>query len=276
MSALVPAVPISRPRPFSFPRPRLVTAEILKLRKRRGLVITTFVLTVGVTAVVYAILALLHTANAAKNGPAGGIANLGSSMLVLTMLAGVCASLVGTAAGAGDLSAGVFKELVVTGRSRRALFAARIPGGLAFLLPFVALAYTVAAVASVVFADSLPAPSVGLLAESGAWVLLVSSFWFAVALGLASLLGSRSTTIGILVAFQLAIGSLLAAITMLGVGRDAIPGTALGRLAPHAVRDRAVEGVSPPMSIAVAVLALTLTIAIVLGLGARRTTTRDA
>jgi hypothetical protein len=169
MSALAPAVPIPRRRLFLFPRPRLVSAEILKLRKRRGLVITTFAMTVGVTAVVYAILALLHSTNAAKHGPAGGVSNLASSMLVLTMLAGVCATLVGTTAGAGDLSAGVFKELVVTGRSRRALFAARIPGGLAFLLPIVALAYTVAAVASVVFAGSLPAPSAGLLAESGAW-----------------------------------------------------------------------------------------------------------
>jgi hypothetical protein len=268
MSALAPAIP--------FPRPRLVTAEVLKLRKQRGLVIVTFALTVGVTAVVYAILALLHAQNAAKHGPAGGVTNLGYSMLVLTMLAGVCATLVGTAAGAGDLSAGVFKELVVTGRSRLALFAARIPGGLAFLLPIVASAYTVAAVASVLFAGSLAAPSVGLLAASGAWVLLASSFWFALALGVASLLGSRSTTIGVLVAVQLAIAPILASVTMLGDGRDAIPGTALGGLAPHAVRAHAVQGVTPPMSTAAAVLALTLTVAIALGLGARRTQTRDA
>jgi ABC-type transport system involved in multi-copper enzyme maturation permease subunit len=276
MSALAPAVPISPPRHFSFPQPRLVTAEILKLRKQRALVITTFTLTVGVTAVVYAILALLHSTNAAKHGPAGGVTNLSTSMLVLTMLAGVCATLVGTAAGAGDLSAGVFKELVVTGRSRRALFAARIPGGLAFLLPIVALAYTVAAIASVVFAGSLAAPSAGLLAASGGWVLLASAFWFALALGVSSLVGSRSTTIGVLIALQLAIGPTLAAITMLGDGRDAIPGTALGSLAPHAVRAHAVEGVTPPMSVAAAVLALTLTVAIALGLGARRTATRDA
>ena len=276
MSALAPAASLPRTRHSSFPHPRLVAAEILKLRKQRGLVIVTFALTVGVTAVVYAILALLHSANAAKHGPAGGVANLGYSMLVLTMLAGVCATLVGTAAGAGDLSAGVFKELVVTGRSRRALFAARIPGGLAFLLPIVALAYAVAAVASVVFAGSLAAPSIGLLAASGAWVLLASSFWFALALGLSSLVGSRSTTIGVLVALQLAIGSILASITMLGAGRDAIPGTALSRLAPHAVRSNAVEGVAPPMSVGAAVLALAVTVAIALGLGARRTTTRDA
>jgi hypothetical protein len=63
---------------------------------------------------------------------------------------------------------------------------------------------------------------------------------------------------------------------MLGDGRDAIPGTALSRLAPHAVQSHAVQGVAPPMSVGAAVVALTLTIAIALGLGARRTTTRDA
>jgi ABC-type transport system involved in multi-copper enzyme maturation permease subunit len=276
MSALVPAIPVPRPRRLSFPQLRLVTAEILKLRKRRGLMIVTFALTVGVTAVVYAIFALLHSTNAAKHGPAGGVANLGYVMLVLTMLAGVCATLVGTAAGAGDLSAGVFKELVVTGRSRRALFAARIPGGLAVLLPIVALAYAVAAVASVVFAGSLAVPSVGLLAESGAYVLLFGSYWFALALGISSLVGSRSTTIGVLVALQLAIAPILASATLLGAARDAIPGTALTRLAPHAVRAHAVQGVAPPMSVGASAVALALTVAIVLGLGAWRTATRDA
>jgi ABC-type transport system involved in multi-copper enzyme maturation permease subunit len=268
MSALAPAVP--------FRRPRLVTAELLKLRKRRGLVIVTFLLTVVTPAVVYGILALLHAVNSAKHGPAGGIGNLGYNLLVLTLLGGVAATLVGTAAGAGDLSAGVFKELVVTGRPRRALFAARIPGGLAFLLPIVALGYTVVAVASVVFAGSLAAPSVGLLAASGAWVLLFVSFWFALALGLASLLGSRSTTIGVLVAVQLAIAPILDGIDFLGVGRDAVPGAGLGRLAPHAVRDHAAQGVVPPMSVATAVVALVLTVALALGLGAWRTATRDA
>ena len=279
MSALVPAIPVPRSRLVAgvpFRRPRLVAAEVLKLRKRRGLVIVTVALTVGVTALVYGILALLHASNAATHGPAGGVTNLGHSLLVLTLLGGVCATLVGTAAGASDLSAGVFKELVVTGRSRRALFAARIPGGLAFLLPIVATAYAIAAVASVVFAGSLAAPSVGLLAASGAWVLLVVSFWFALALGLASLLGSRSTTIGVLVALQLAIVPILNGINLLGVGRDALPGAGLSRLAPDAVRPHAVQGIVPPMSVAAAVIAVALTVAIALGLGAWRTATRDA
>jgi hypothetical protein len=46
---------------------------------------------------------------------------------VLTVLAGVTAILIGTTAGAADVGSGVFRDLVATGRSRTALFAARIP-----------------------------------------------------------------------------------------------------------------------------------------------------
>jgi hypothetical protein len=234
MTALAPSI--------SLRRPRLVGAELLKLRKRRGLVITSLVLTLGSVLVLSGITALLHATNSTKHGPAGGVQNLGYGLLALAAFGGLVGTLVGTAAGAGDLSSGVFRELVVTGRSRRALFAARIPGGLAFLLPIVALGYTVAAVSSVVLAGSLAAPSVGLLIGGGAWLLLSVTFWFALALGLSSLVGSRSTTIGVLVAVQLAIAPLLMGLSIFGVGRDAIPGAGVARLAPHAVRQWAVQG----------------------------------
>jgi pimeloyl-ACP methyl ester carboxylesterase len=61
--------------------------------------------------------------------PAGGVANLGNGMAVLVSLGGIAAVVVGAVAGTGDLRAGVLRELVVMGRSRRALFRARIPAG---------------------------------------------------------------------------------------------------------------------------------------------------
>src|SRR5438128_3524909 len=148
-------------------QPRLVSAELLKLRKRRSLVLTVLALTVGAAIVTYGVLAILHVANPAHHGPAGGVTNLGHGLFVLAMLGAVAATLVGATAGAGDLGAGVFRELVVTGRSRTALFLARIPGGLAFLLGIVAVAYSIAAVASVVFAGSGAAPSTGTLVAGG-------------------------------------------------------------------------------------------------------------
>ena len=54
----------------------------------------------------------------------------------------IIAATVGAAAGTTDLTDGMFRHLVITGRSRIALFLARIPAGLAILLPVVALAFT--------------------------------------------------------------------------------------------------------------------------------------
>jgi hypothetical protein len=73
MTALAPSLPL----------PRLVRAEVLKLRKRRGLVAITACLTLGAAIVPYTILAILHWANPAHHGPAGGVANLGHGLLVL-------------------------------------------------------------------------------------------------------------------------------------------------------------------------------------------------
>jgi hypothetical protein len=188
----------------------------------------------------------------------------------------VAGIIVGATAGAGDLGAGIFRELVVTGRSRRALFRARIPGGLAFLLAFVAVAYALAAVASIVFAGSLPAPSTGLLASAGAWLVLSCAFWFALALGVASLVGSRSMTIGGMLAFRLAVSPILLSIGPLGAAREVIPGAALERIAPHAVRGFTQQATRIPMSVSVAELVLLAWAAVALALGAWRTMTRDA
>ena len=52
------------------------------------------------------------------------------------------AAVLGASAGTTDLSEGMFRHLVITGRSRLALYLARIPAGLAILLPLVAVAFT--------------------------------------------------------------------------------------------------------------------------------------
>src|SRR5438477_829059 len=106
MTALAPSLRL--------PLPRLVRAEVLKLRKRRGLVAITACLTLGAAIVPYTILAILHWANPVHHGPAGGVTNLGHGLLVLSMLGSVAAIIVGATVGAGDLAAGIFRELVVT------------------------------------------------------------------------------------------------------------------------------------------------------------------
>jgi hypothetical protein len=106
--------------------------------------------------------------------------------------------------------------------------------------------------------------------------VLSTAFWFALALGVASLVGSRSTTIAGMLAFRLAVSPILLAIGFLGAGREVVPGAALTRLAPEALREFTRQGEPVPMSIATAALVLLLWAAAALALGAWRTMTRDA
>jgi hypothetical protein len=189
---------------------------------------------------------------------------LRGALELLTRIGAVAAVLVGVNAGGGDLAAGVFRELAVTGRSRLALFAARIPAGLAFLLPLVAVAFAIAATASVALAGSGQAPGAGLLLEYAGWLGLVTTLAFLLALGVSSLLGSQVTAIGVLLA-QLAVAPLL-----LQSGRldTVLLGAALERLEPGARNG----------SISLST-ALVLTVAwtlVPLAAGAWRTQTRDA
>jgi hypothetical protein len=229
-----------------------------------------------VIVVFYSVLAILHAANPAHHGPAGGVANLGHGMAVLVSLGGIAAVVVGAVAGTGDLGAGVFRELVVTGRSRRALFRARIPGGLAFVLPFVAVAFAIAAVASVVFAGSLGAPSTALLAKCGGWFVLTTSFDFALALGVASVIGSRAIATVVVIAWRNVLAPVLLAISFLGAAREGLPNAALERLLPGPVAHFLRQGHGLEMSASAAAATLVVWTVVALAAGSWRTQTRDA
>ncbi len=261
-----------RLRPFGLPR-----AETLKLRKRRGLLVVVTLLTVVPQVIAFGILAILHAANPDHHGPAGGIANLGNGMSVLILLGGVAAVIVGAACGADDVNSGVFRELVVTGRSRLVLFGARIPGGLLYLLPFVAAAYALSAFVSGLAAGYLQAPSTTLLVESGIWVLANAAFYFVVGLGLASLTTSRGYTIGILIAWRTIVSHIISSIGALGAYREVVPDLGFVRLAPDAVARYVNDGPSDiHPSLAAAILMPLLWLVVWIAVGAWRTATRDA
>jgi hypothetical protein len=254
-------------------RPRLVIAEVLKLRKRRGLVLATFALTVLPMIVAYIVLVILHATEPAKHGPAGGLDNFSGSMYLLTQLGVVAAILLGATAGAGDLRSGVFRELVVTGRPRLALFAARVPAGLGLAVVAVWAGFAVTAVASTVLAGSLEPPSAGLLVESAAWLALVVGLALVLALGVSSAVGSRGTTIGVVLGWQLVLLPILLQMGTLGSLRELLPVAATDRVAPSALFD---GGVIVPMSLSVAIAVLAAWTIVPLAAGAWRTCTRDA
>jgi hypothetical protein len=236
-------------------------------------VISVLALTILPMIIGYTVLLSIHAANPAKHGPAGGLENLSGSMDLLSTLSVVAAILVGATLGAGDLGSGVFRELVVTGRSRLALFAARLPAGLALMLPIVLAGFAITATGSIVFAGSLDAPSASLLIGSAAWLAMVTALSLVLALGVSSALGSRGTTIGIVLGWQIVAAPVLLSIGALGYFREALQGAAAERLQPAAL----FEG-SPtvPISLAAAALVVVAWTIVPLAVGAWRTCTRDA
>jgi ABC-type transport system involved in multi-copper enzyme maturation permease subunit len=261
---------------YAIPAPRLVGADLLKLRKRRSLTAVVALLTVGAVVLTFVVMELMHVSNPAKHGPAGGVETLGHVTFLIAALGAVAAALVGATIGAGDQDAGVYRELVVTGRSRVALFLSRIPAGLAYLLPFVAAAYAIAAVVSVALAGSKPSPSSSLMIEGGLWALLQTAFYFLVAVGIATLLGSRSQTIGIVLAWRLALTPILASISALGVVRELVPGVVLQSLDPAGFGDALRQGPHVGVSAAAVAAVLIVWTVVALAAGAWRDTTRDA
>jgi hypothetical protein len=252
---------------------RLARVEWLKLRRRRSLVWWSLVLTVGVVTVVFGIIEVLHLSNPARHGPAGGVDALRGAMIGLTSAGAIAAILVGSTAGTQDVSAGVFRDLVATGRSRWQLFAARVPGALALFVPMITLGYAVVAACAVGLAGSLPVPSAGLIVRGYAWVVLFTGFDLVVALGFASLVGSRAVTNGVLIGWQFIAAPLLAQVTFLGVLRQALYPSAFERLNPAPALGQPASAVH---SVGVASIVVVAWVAAALLAGGWRTATRDA
>ncbi len=125
---------------------QMAGADFLKLRKKRSTVIWALVLAVAPLVIYFIFKGVQHSSSPKEHSPAGGLNGFEDAMPVLALFFGpLAAIMIGTDAGAGDLAAGVFRDLVVTGRSRVALFAARVPAavGLCWLVMLVAYAVMV-------------------------------------------------------------------------------------------------------------------------------------
>ncbi len=126
------------------PTGSMIATRFMELRKRRGLMITLIVVTVGIPTVFLAIRLVLHAVAPNSYGPAGGYDIFNALVAgVLYVFGFIVAATLGCTAGSVDLTEGMFRHLVVTGRSRLALYLARIPAGLAIIVPLVAIGFTV-------------------------------------------------------------------------------------------------------------------------------------
>ncbi len=122
----------------------MIATRFMELRKRRGLMITLIVLTIGLPTLFLAIRLVLHAFAPDSYGPAGsyGVFNA-LTVSVLYVFAFIAGATLGCTAGSIDLTDGMFTHLVITGRSRMALYLARIPSGLAIVVPMIAIAFTI-------------------------------------------------------------------------------------------------------------------------------------
>ena len=302
------------PRASIIPPWRLISSKFLELRKRRGLMVAVLILTAGILVVLDAIFLILHAVDPHSYGPAGGMQRFRGFSLAFVQTFGIAAVLIGAAAGSTDLSDGVFRHLVATGRSRLALFNAKVPAGLMLIIPVTAFTYAIEALVATYFAPSgnvqtlsgIPqavpgqkgvvtvaphlvvqsaTPTVHLLVEVGLWLMLQVVVAFVLGLGLGSLTGSRSATIAILIALQLIVTPLLSGVTiphLINLQR-AFVGVAIVQLEPSGLTGINGGGGGmgnllsiPPMPVFGLAIVITAWVAGWLVLGAWRAVRRDA
>ncbi len=252
---------------------QMVGADVLRLRKKRGMIALALAAMLVPLVIVTGYDVVKHASDPAHYGPAGGLNSYGRLLDLLGVFMGpVAAILIGAEAGAGDLAAGVFRDNVLTGRSRTALFLSRIPAAAVVTLAVTAVAYVLGVAATFVFAGGLATPSLSLILQSVAWLALANSVVCVIALGVASLTGSRTGTITGLIAWELVLSPLVVQAASLGTLRRGLLDAVLLFLKPGPLTGPPVI----PMAVAVAVVVTIAWLLVLPTLGAWRMRTRDA
>ena len=126
------------------PNGAMIRTRIMELRKRRGLMAALIVVNIGVPTIFLLVRLVAHAVAPKSYGPAGGYDIFTALVVGIMFFFGfIVAATLGCTAGSVDLTDGMFRHLVITGRSRLALYFARIPAGLAIIVPLVAAGFTI-------------------------------------------------------------------------------------------------------------------------------------
>jgi ABC-type transport system involved in multi-copper enzyme maturation permease subunit len=247
----------------------LIASDVLKLRRRRGMLAISLLLTTGLMTVAFVVMLIQHGGNPARYGPAGGLGNFKEDIEVISLAALIIGTIIGATSGTQDIESGVFRDLAATGRSRMALFASRVAGAWAVVLPILAVTGGLAAAGCIALAGSLAAPGAGAIAAGIGAVLAAGAISTAIAVGVSALVGSRGPVIGIMLAFYLAVQNLLLAMGFLGGVRQIVPDVAIRRIGDLE------QASNVQIGLGAAILVLIAWSAVTLGLGAWRTRTRE-
>jgi ABC-type transport system involved in multi-copper enzyme maturation permease subunit len=252
------------------PNLRLIQAEVLKLRRRRGMLAVALGLTLGLMAVAYLVTAIQHGGNPAKYAPAGGGKGFKDSLDFLSVMGFIMAAIVGSTAGSQDIDSGVFRDLAATGRSRTALFLARVGGAWVVVLSILALTLAADLAGAFAFADGTATPAAGDIGRAIAMTAASGAVGAALAVGLAALFGSRGPVIGILISAHVVFEPQLQNAGFLGNARQAIPMSAINRIG-----DSGPSALDYRLALGTAVAVVLAWIAAALVAGAWRTKTRE-
>ncbi len=117
----------------------MIMTQFMELRKRRGLMIALVAVNIGIPTIFLVVRVVAHAVAPHSYGPAGGYSIFEALIAGVMYIFGfIVAATLGCTAGSVDLTEGMFRHLVVTGRSRLSLYFARIPAGLMIIVPVVA------------------------------------------------------------------------------------------------------------------------------------------
>jgi ABC-type transport system involved in multi-copper enzyme maturation permease subunit len=249
-------------------------ADLLKLRKKRGTLIWALVLALAPVVVFFAVKAVQHSSNPLQHEPAGGIQGYRDGLRAVALIFGpLAAILIGVEAGAGDVSAGVFRDLVVTGRSRAALFASRIPAALALCWCVVLGGFVLLLLGTYLLASGGSTPGASIVLNGLCFTLLSTGAICVIAVGFASLVGSKAASITALIGWQLVASPLISQISSLGSARRGLLSDSVAHFSPV---DTGGHGANVAVPQGTALIVVVVWLGVFVGLGAWRTRRMDA
>ena len=268
----------------------LISAKLLELRKRRTLMIVTVAFTVALPVIFYGIRLIYHLGDPARYAPAGAPNAFATAGTLMAEFGFIAAAALGATAGTADLTDGMFRHLVITGRSRLALYLARIPAGLSILLSLAAAGFAVTCLVTAFLGSPQASGAVtlspGAMAGAGLWLELDLVIGFTAGLGLGTLTGQRTVPVILLTVLEIIITPVLAghALPYFLDGERLVVGVAMDQLKPAALAAGQQVGPGggasapqiPPMPAWAMITVIAGWIVGWSAIGARRMVTRDA
>lgn len=237
----------------------MIVSELRTLVARRGLFLSSLLIPAGLV-ILLIILGLILNASDPEYAGGSDFSEGATAFTVFVLI--VLSALIGATAGAWDVQNGTFRYLVMTGRSRTAVYLARIPAVLALTVLIVAPAALLTVVASEVMPLGIgTAPTASNHAQAF-WAPTIQGWSYGlVAFGVGALLRSVGAAIAVALVLNL-VG--LQALLLLSLLSEK-----LGELTLPAVVNR-VAGYEDH-SLAVSIVALVLWLAAFVAAGAWRT-----